>query len=128
MSESSAKTPLLSDGIYSKLKHTASIVLPAVSALYIALAQVWHFQHVEEVVGSLTAVNAFIGALVALSTRTYNNSDAKYAGEIKVTDDGLKKTASLVVNGDPEDMLKMEEATFKISDTGSTPIVRSQGL
>jgi hypothetical protein len=126
MSESSAalKTPLLSDAVYNKLKHTATIVLPAIAALYIALAQIWHFSHVEEVAGSVAALNTFIGGLVALSTKSYNNSSARYAGEIQVTDDGTKKVASMIVNGDPEDILQMREATFKISDTGNNPIVR----
>lgn len=125
MSKSSVKTPLLSDSSYINLKHTASIVLPAAAALYIALAQFWHFPKVEEVAGSIAAVNTFLGALVALSTRSYNNSDAKYAGEIKVTDDGMKQTANMVLNNEAEDILSMKEATFKISDTGNTPVVRS---
>jgi hypothetical protein len=29
-----------------------------------------------------------------------------------------------VIDGDPEDILSMKEATFKISDTGENPIVR----
>lgn len=127
MSESSAKTPMLSDTVYIWLKHTATIVLPAAAALYISLAQLWHFPNVEAVAGSIAAVNTFLGALIALATQSYNNGDTKYAGEIKVSDDGTKKTASLVVNGDPEDILSLNEATFKISDTGSTPVVRPQG-
>lgn len=126
MSESSAapgKKPLLSDAQYQWLKHAASIVFPAIITLYVALAQVWHFPKVEEVTASLGAVNTFIGALVGLSTSLYNKSGAKYAGEIQVTDDGTKKVASLVVDGDPEDILKKPEATFKISDTGETPVV-----
>lgn len=127
MSESSAKTPMLSDTVYIWLKHTATIILPAAAALYISLAQLWHFPNVEAVAGSIAAVNTFLGALVALSTSSYNSSDVKYAGIIKVTDDGTKKIANLVVPGDPNDILGMKEATFKISDTGSTPVVRPQG-
>jgi hypothetical protein len=128
MSESSdaPKKPLLSDGVYSKLKHTASIVLPAVAALYIALAQIWHFPNAEGVAGSIAAVNTFLGGLVALSSRSYNSqSSSKYAGEIRVTMENGKKVANLVVPGDPNDILKLDEALFKISDTGETPIIRS---
>lgn len=126
MSESSAaqgKKPLLSDKVYNWLKHTAAIVLPAITTLYVALAQVWHFPKMDEVVTSLAALNTFIGALVGVSTKSYNKSESKYAGEIQVHDDGDKKVASLVVNGEPEDILKLPEATFKISDTGETPVV-----
>lgn len=127
MSESSqtpTSKPLLSDWTYSKLKHTAMIVLPAVSALYISLAQIWNFPKVEEVAGSITAMNTFLGALVAFSTRKYNNSDAKYAGVIQVDDSGDTKKVSLVVNGDPEEVLSSSnEVTFKVSDTGEHPII-----
>jgi hypothetical protein len=121
MSESSAvavKKPLLSDGAYNKLKHTAAIVLPAAAALYIALAQIWHLPKVEEVAGSIASVNTFLGVVLGLSTRTYNNSDAKYAGVIKAHDDGTKITANLVLNTpEPSDILSMGSATFKVEST-----------
>ncbi len=116
-SSDAPKLPLLSDGTYLKLKTITTMVLPAAVTLYIALAQVWHLSKVEEVVGTLASVNAFLGALVAFSTKSYNNGSTKYAGEIQVTDNGAKKTATLVVNGDPEDILALSEATFKINDT-----------
>ena len=129
MSESSPTrtsiTPLLSDGAYNKLKHTAAIVLPAVAALYIALSNLWHWPHTEEVAGTIAAVNTALGGLLAISTAQYNNSDAKYAGVIKAHDDGDKITAQLVVNDpDPASILKLNEATFKVSDTGETPTVQ----
>jgi hypothetical protein len=118
MSESSAvtaKKPLLSDGAYNKLKHTAAIALPAAAAFYIALAQIWHLPKVEEVAGSIASVNTFLGVVLGLSTRTYNNSDNKYIGAIHVSDDGEKKVYSLIVNGDPEALDTMKDATFKVN-------------
>jgi hypothetical protein len=126
MSQSSAvpgKKPLLSDSVYNWLKHSAAAILPAVITLYVALAQVWHFPKVEETVTSLGALNTFLGVLLGVSTKQYNKSGVRYVGEIQVTDNGDKKTASLVVDGDPEDILKRSEATFRISDTGATPVV-----
>lgn len=129
MSESSAatKTPLLSDATYITLKHTASIVLPAVAALYVALGQFWHFPKIEEVVGSITAINTFLGALVALSTRSYNNSDAKYVGKMVVDDSGDRTVVQLKLNDDVDarDVLKRDEVSFKVQDTGETPIVKN---
>lgn len=130
MSESSqapSSTPVLSNGLYNKLKHTAAIVMPAVAALYIALSNLWHWPHAEEVAGTIAAVNTALGGLLAISTAQYNNSDAKYAGVIKAHDDGEKVVAQLVVNDpDPASILKMDEATFKVSDTGETPMVPPQ--
>lgn len=122
---SSTAKPLLSSAVYDKLKHTVAIVLPALAALYIGLGQVWHFPNIEQVSGSIATVNTFLGVLLGLSTKSYNNSDAKYAGVIQVDDSGATKKISLVVNGDPEDVLTSAsgDVTFKVSDTGEHPIV-----
>lgn len=128
MSESSAvKTPILSDSVYTTLKHTASILLPAAAALYIALAQLWNFSKVEEVAGSIAAVNTFLGALVALSTKSYNNSDAKYVGKMMVDDSGDRTVVQLKLNDnvDARDVLNMPTVSFKVQDTGETPVVKS---
>lgn len=125
MSESStpSSTPLLSDGVYSKLKHTASIVLPAVAALYIALSNLWGWPNTEEVAGSIAALNTAIGALVALSTKSYNKSDAKYAGTLVRTETADKIQYSLELNQDAPRLDEADEVTFKVSDTGTNPIV-----
>lgn len=121
MSESShgKPTPMLSDSAYNVVKKSATIVFPALSALYIAIAQIWNFDHVEQVVGTLTAVNTFLGVLIQLSKKSYYASSAPYVGEIKVKNVGEKKVFSLVVDGDPEELENMSSANFKInSDTG----------
>lgn len=124
---SSAAKPLLSSSAYDKLKHTVAIVLPAVAALYIGLGQVWHFPRIEQVSGSIATINTFLGVLLGLATKSYNNSDAKYAGVIQVDDTGVKKNISLVVNGDPEEVLSSSsEVTFKVSGTGETPVVNER--
>jgi len=128
MSESSVDrkpTPLLGDGTYKLVKQSATIILPALATLYFALAQLWDFPEPEKVVASITAVNTFLGVLVQVSKKSYYASGQQYAGEIQVTETAGKKVASLVVDGDPADILDMKEATFKISDTGENPMVKS---
>lgn len=126
MSESPqpTSTPLLSDGAYNKLKHTAAIVLPAVAALYIALSNLWGWPHTEEVAGSVAAVNTALGGLLALSTKSYNKSDAKYAGTLVRTETADKIQYSLELNEDAPRLDEADEVTFKVSDTGTTPIVQ----
>lgn len=118
------KTPLLGDVSYNIVKKSATIVLPALGALYFALAQIWGLPKAEEVIGSIAAVNTFLGVVVQVSKKSYYASGAQYAGEIQVREEGEKKVANLVVDGDPEDILLMKEATFKISETGENPVVR----
>mgnify|MGYP002514918263 CR=1 FL=1 len=57
--------------MYDILKYIAQIVLPAVATLYFALSQIWGLPYGEEIVGTITAVDCFLGALLGISTAQY---------------------------------------------------------
>lgn len=116
-SAASSKTPLLSDSWYTALKHIAAVGLPALATLYFGLAQIWNLPDTSEVVATITAVNVAAGALLGYSSMTYNASESKYAGVIEVAETDLKKLFSLNLNGAPEELEKMAEATFKVRTT-----------
>ena len=63
----------MSNKTYDILKWIALVVLPALGTLYFALAQIWGFPYGAEIVGTLTALDAFLGALLGISTTIYNN-------------------------------------------------------
>jgi len=123
MSQSPSKGTILTDKAYNVLKHVAAVGLPAVSTLYFALAQIWHFPDTDEVMATISAVNVFLGAVVGVSSFQYKNSDSKYAGEVQITETPEKKIYAISVNGQPEDLDQMSEATFKIVPLSSTPAV-----
>lgn len=56
---------------YDILKYIAQIVLPSLGTLYFALSQIWKLPYGEEIVGTITAVDAFLGALLKLSSTNY---------------------------------------------------------
>ncbi len=60
---------------YDILKYIAQIVLPAIGTLYFALAGIWHLPYSEEVVGTVTAVDTFLGALLMLSSANYKKNE-----------------------------------------------------
>ena len=128
MSESShaLKKPLLGDSAYNRLKQSTTVIVPAVGALYFALAQIWHLSKAEEVVGSLAALNTFLGVLLGISTRTYNRSDTKYAGIIEVTDTPDAKQLEFILNEATPPLEKQAEVTFRVdtNSTGENPIVK----
>ena len=64
----------MKDKTYDVLKYIAQIVLPAVGALYFALSGIWGFPYGEQVVGTITAVDAFMGAILKISTDAYNDN------------------------------------------------------
>jgi hypothetical protein len=61
----------MSDKVYDILKYVAQIVLPAVATLYFALASIWGLPYGEQIVGTITAIDAFLGALLGISTMLY---------------------------------------------------------
>jgi len=62
----------MSDKTYDKLKFVAQIVLPALGTLYFALSQIWGLPYGEQIVGTITAIDAFLGAILGISSIAYN--------------------------------------------------------
>lgn len=56
---------------YDKLKYVAQIIIPAAGTLYFALAGIWGLPYGEQIVGTLTAIDAFLGAVLKLSSDQY---------------------------------------------------------
>jgi hypothetical protein len=63
----------LTNKTYDILKWIAQILLPALATLYFAIASVWGLPYSEQVVGTISAVDVFLGALLGISTAAYNN-------------------------------------------------------
>ncbi len=57
---------------YDTLKYIAQIALPAVGTLYFALAGIWGFPYGEEIVGTITAIDTFLGVILGISSANYN--------------------------------------------------------
>lgn len=65
----------MSDKIYDVLKWVALIFIPALGTLYFALSTIWGLPYGEQIVGTLTAVDTFLGALLGISTYQYNKEE-----------------------------------------------------
>lgn len=57
---------------YDRLKFAAVILLPSLGTLYFALGGIWHFPAVEQVVGTITAIDTALGAVVAKLSSSYS--------------------------------------------------------
>lgn len=116
---------MLNSKVYDILKYVMQIALPAVGTLYFALSQIWGLPYGAETVGSITAIDAFLGILLNLSSKVYNNSDAKYAGSINVDNTDTKKTFSLNLNGDPDEIENKKEIIFKVNTVENLPVKKA---
>ena len=70
----------MSNKVYDVLKWIALILIPAVGTLYFALAKIWGdniFPYPAEIVGTLTAIDAFLGAILQISTDQYNKERSR---------------------------------------------------
>lgn len=61
----------MNNKVYDILKWIALVVLPAVATLYFALSGIWGFPYGEQVVGTITAIDTFLGALLGISNINY---------------------------------------------------------
>ena len=65
----------LSNKVYDVLKWIAMYLLPAAGTLYFALSGIWCLPYGEEVVGTITAVDTFLGVILGISSVTYNKAN-----------------------------------------------------
>lgn len=65
----------MSNKVYDVLKWIAMYVIPAVGTLYFALAGIWGFPYGEEIVGTLTAIDTFLGVILGISNAQYHKNE-----------------------------------------------------
>lgn len=66
---------MLDNKTYDILKWVALIFLPALGALYFGLSKIWGLPYGVEVVGTISLLDTFLGALIGVSTANYNNAN-----------------------------------------------------
>lgn len=65
----------MSNKMYDALKYVAQIGLPAVGTLYYALSAIWGLPYGEQIVGTITAVDTFLGTLLMISSSAYRKEN-----------------------------------------------------
>ena len=74
----------MNNKVYDALKWIAQYLLPATATLYAALAGIWGFPYGEQVVGTISAVDVFLGVLLGISSANYHKEETA-----KELDDGI---------------------------------------
>ncbi len=69
------KAMKLSNKTYDILKWMAQYLLPALGTLYFGLSGVWGLAYGEQVIGTITAVDTFLGVLLGLSSAQYKKDN-----------------------------------------------------
>jgi len=101
----------LSNETYDTLKWVAQIVLPALGTLYFALSSIWGLPFGEQIVGTITAIDTFLGALLKLSSDGYSGD-----GQLIVdTSDPLKDVYSIALEDYPETLANKDTVVLKVN-------------
>lgn len=64
----------MSNKTYDTLKWIALYGLPAISTLYFAVASIWGLPYSEQIIGTISAIDTFLGVALGISTSQYNKS------------------------------------------------------
>lgn len=62
---------MMDDKTYTTLKWICLMFLPALATLYTGLAGIWPLPYSQEIPATITAVDAFLGVLLGVSTISY---------------------------------------------------------
>lgn len=54
--------------LYNILKWISQIFLPAIGTLYFAISSIWKLPYAEHLIGTLAAIDTFLGALLMMKT------------------------------------------------------------
>lgn len=64
----------ISNKTYDILKWVALYLLPALGTLYFAIASIWGLPAGDKIVGTITALDTFLGVLLGISTSQYKKT------------------------------------------------------
>ena len=101
----------MTNKMYDILKFVAQIVLPALGTLYFALAGIWGFPYGEQIVGTIAAIDAFLGAVLRISSDQYYKQGKDVDGTLVIDSDGETENWTFQMNPD----ISIDDITAKDS-------------
>jgi hypothetical protein len=105
---------------YDKLKFCAQVLLPALGTLYFTVAGIWNLPAAEQIVGTIVAIDTFLGVALQLSANSYKANQADITqdriqgGILNITETGDTKLFSLELGEDPVIFEDKKEVVFKV--------------
>jgi hypothetical protein len=61
----------MNNKVYDILKWIALVGLPAITALWLTLANIWGFPYAEPIGATMAAITTFLGAILGISSIQY---------------------------------------------------------
>jgi len=101
----------MSNKVYDTLKWIAQYLLPAIGALYFALANIWMLPYAEQVVGTISAIDAFLGVLLGISSMNYPGDGTMIVNTSNPDKDVFRFEANTPI----EKLAEKDTLTFKVA-------------
>lgn len=100
--------------LYDMLKWMAQYFFPAMGTLYFALSGIWGLPYGEQIVGTITAIDIFLGIILGISSAQYNKT--KDGSFLIDTSDPKKDIYKLVLDTDLSDLSDKTTLTLNIQN------------
>ncbi len=68
----------MSNKLYDRLKWITLNLLPAVASLYFGLAKIWNLPYAENIVGTISLIITFLGAILSISSEEYKKRQIEF--------------------------------------------------
>ena len=108
---------LLTNKTYNILKWVAQYLLPASGTLYFALASIWGLPHGEQIIGTVTAVDIFLGVILGLSANQYNKTAVVTDGQLLIdTSNPTRDTYRLDLGENLEGLSSKKTITLAVKE------------
>lgn len=106
---------ILGEKWYNRGKWVVMLLLPAFSTLYVTIGALWGLPYIQQVVGTSSALALFFGTLLGVSSKTYNNSDARFDGDmvLETNEDG-RKLYTIALNEDVNHLDDKKQIVLKM--------------
>lgn len=106
----------LSNKAYDTLKWIAQYVLPALGALYFTLSSIWGLPYGEQVLGTITALDMFLGVILGVSTRSYKRLgvDTTKDGQLLIDSSDPNKDIYRLDVGNLDDLASKDQIVLKV--------------
>lgn len=102
----------LNNKTYDVIKWIAQYFIPAAGTLYAALSKIWGFPYGSEVVGTLSAIDIFLGAILGISSANYSGEGTL---EIHADAETNKDVYQLMLNVPVESLADRDSVIFKVN-------------
>jgi len=105
---------------YDQLKFIAQVLLPGLGAAYFTLAGIWSLPLADEVVGTITVLDTFLGLFLGVKSKKYMKSDDRFDGSVSIHDNEEEGTSSVGFHVNPDSLTTKDEVTLRVKDMGRT--------